>query len=87
MRLKHFIVSLLGNYKKIKTNEAKEICYRIGSEICVFLRLHKSYLVNMRYIKVFESDEVLMQDRTKFNISICRKREVIERYFETDLLG
>lgn len=52
----------------------------IAEKSTMFLRVHKSYLINMNYIKVFQSDEITMQDNNVFPISSRKQKEVIEKY-------
>lgn len=60
-----------------KMNEVEEQLRQMTS---AFLRVHKSYLLNMNYIKIFQSDDVIMQDDESFPISIRKRKTVIEQY-------
>lgn len=46
----------------------------------VFLRVHKSYLVNMAHIKMFSSEELVLQNGKEFKISSRKRKSVIEKY-------
>lgn len=48
----------------------------------VFLRVHKSYLLNMNYIKIFRSNDVTMQDDRLFPISVRKRTGVMEQYMD-----
>lgn len=45
-----------------------------------FVQIHKSYLVNMKYISVIEKDSVVMTNQRSIPLSRHRKKEVKERY-------
>lgn len=45
-----------------------------------FVQIHKSYLVNMKYISVIEKDSVILTDERRLPLSRHRKKEVKERY-------
>ena len=59
-----------------------EIERRLANLSDYFLRAHKSYLLNMNYVKVFERDDIIMQDERKFLISARKQKEVIDRYLQ-----
>lgn len=48
----------------------------------LFLRVHKSYLLNMNHIKIFQSDDVTMQNNQLFPISARKRSKVMEQYME-----
>lgn len=60
-----------------KLNEVEEQIKQMSS---VFLRVHKSYLINMNHIKIFQSEDVVMQDDALFPISIRRRKDVMGQY-------
>ncbi|MCQ5056393.1 LytTR family transcriptional regulator DNA-binding domain-containing protein, partial [Agathobaculum butyriciproducens] len=47
-----------------------------------FLFIHKSYLINYRYIETIRYDSVTMTDGTEFSISQSRRKEIRKRYME-----
>lgn len=47
-----------------------------------FLFIHKSYLINYRYIETIRYDSVTMTDGTEFLISQSRRKEIRKRYME-----
>lgn len=47
-----------------------------------FLFIHKSYLINYRYIETIRYDSVTMTDGTEFLISKSRRKEIRKRYME-----
>ena len=49
-----------------------------------FILIHKSFLINHRYIKVISYDSVMMADDTEFPISQMRRNEVREKYFKLE---
>ena len=52
----------------------------INKQTDTFLRVHKSYLINMTYIKIFNSDKVIMQDDKVVQISTRKRKSVMEAY-------
>lgn len=48
----------------------------------VFLRVHKSYLINMAHIKLFSRDELVLQNGEEFKISSRKRKSVIEKYMK-----
>lgn len=60
-----------------KMNEVEAQLKKMTS---VFLRVHKSYLLNMNHIKIFESHDVIMQDDKSFPISTRKRKDVIGQY-------
>lgn len=57
-----------------------EVETQMNEKSSAFLRIHKSYFLNMNYIKVFKSQEVVMQDDKVFQISVRKHKEVVEQY-------
>lgn len=49
-----------------------------------FLFIHKSYIVNYRYIKMLRYDSVTMTDGTEFSISQSRRKEIRQMYKELE---
>lgn len=47
-----------------------------------FLRIHKSTLINLRYMKRYENNSIIMWDGKDFAISKAHKEEVNNRYIE-----
>lgn len=45
-----------------------------------FLFIHKSYMVNYRYIQVIKYDSVIMSDNAEFSISQSRRKQIREIY-------
>lgn len=45
-----------------------------------FFRVHRSYIVNMRYIKTLYHDRVVMDDGAVINVSRGRRHEMKQRY-------
>ena len=45
-----------------------------------FLWIHKSFLVNMNYIKIFDNDRVLMQNEEEFPISARKHQNALDQY-------
>ena len=45
-----------------------------------FLFIHKSYMVNYRYIQVIKYDSVIMSDNAEFSISQSRRQQIREIY-------
>lgn len=54
----------------------------LEKQSAVFLRIHKSYLINMAYIKLFNHAEVVLQNGEEFKISVRKKKSVIEKYMK-----
>lgn len=52
----------------------------INKQTDTFLRVHKSYLINMTYIKIFNSEKVIMQDDKVVQISTRKRKSVMEAY-------
>ena len=47
-----------------------------------FLYIHRSYLVNSIYIKIFEYDQVILSDKTKLPIGSSRRVEICKKRME-----
>lgn len=45
-----------------------------------FLFIHKSYMVNYRYVQVIKYDSVIMSDNAEFSISQSRRKQIREIY-------
>ena len=45
-----------------------------------FLFIHKSYMVNYRYVQVIKYDSVIMSDNEEFSISQSRRKQIREIY-------
>ena len=43
-----------------------------------FLFIHKSYMVNYRYVQVIKYDSVIMSDNAEFSISQSRRKQIRE---------
>lgn len=48
----------------------------------LFLRIHKSFLINMSYIKEIGSDYIIMFDNKRFEISSRKRKDVSKAYGE-----
>lgn len=60
-----------------KMNDVETVLEQIST---AFLRVHKSHLLNMNYIKVLQRDVVVLQDDSELMVSARRRKEVLERY-------
>jgi DNA-binding LytR/AlgR family response regulator len=87
------ILYFVSDYRviRLQTKDGKEYVFygkmdevesAIGEHDAVFLRLHKSYMVNMAHIKVFNGEDVVMQDEKRFKISARKKKGVLEKYLK-----
>lgn len=87
------IIYIVSNQRKlmIYTKEGEvyelygkmdEVHEKIQCMSNVFLRVHKTYLINMNYIKVFQSDKIVMQDGKQIPVSHRKRTEVIKCYTE-----
>jgi len=47
-----------------------------------FLFIHKSYLINYRYIETIRYDSITMTDGTEFSISQSRRKEIRKKLME-----
>lgn len=47
---------------------------------CGFVRVHQGYIVNMHYIRKFESDCVLLTDGTKVMTSVRMRAQALKEY-------
>lgn len=47
-----------------------------------FIRIHKSTLINLRYMKKYANDRILMSDDKEFSISKSYRGDVCNRYLE-----
>lgn len=45
-----------------------------------FLFIHKSYIVNFRFIQKIQYDQVIMKDNTTFSISQARRKDIRDMY-------
>lgn len=57
-----------------------EVEAQINQMTTIFIRVHKSYLLNMNHIKVFQCENIIMQDEKSFAISVRKRKNVIEQY-------
>lgn len=57
-----------------------DVCQRIHSKY--FLLIHKSYLVNFNYIKVFKHNEIKLIDNTTLTISQTKRKSILKQYDE-----
>lgn len=49
-----------------------------------FLFIHKSYMVNYRFLKKIAYDHVIMTDGQQFSISQSRRKDIREKYWELE---
>ena len=49
-----------------------------------FLFIHKSYMVNYRFLRKIAYDHVVMTDGKQFSISQSRRKEIREKYQELE---
>jgi len=70
-----------GNYTRIFTNDNKSYCFsyplkKVSNDLPqdTFLRVHRSYLVNKNYIKVFSKDAVLLTNEQSIPVSRTQKK-------------
>ena len=72
----------------VVTSEEKDAFYESMEKVYErvkkydFLFIHKSYLINYRYIETIRYDSVTMTDGTEFSISQSRRKEIRKRYME-----
>lgn len=59
-----------------------EVEQQINEMTNIFIRVHKSYFINMNHIKIFQSDDVTMQNNQLIPISARKRRKVMEQYME-----
>ena len=76
-------IESLDNYIKVKTNDLSIICYERLSGLeenlsSDFIRIHRSYIINLSKIDVFTSAFVVIGER-KFTIGRNYKDEVLKR--------
>ena len=72
------VVSTKGNYTtKCRLSSYKEILEEQG-----FIQIHKSYLVNYKYIFQIRSNEVVLDDGRVLPLSKYRAKEVKEKFIE-----
>ena len=69
------IVAATKNKHKIR--EIEQITKEFG-----FLRVHKSYLVNYRYINIINAKSVVMANKEEIPISHGKKTEIQDRFME-----
>lgn len=80
-------VQAKDNYLNIVTEKSFLIRYKISElEILLkpyrFLRIHKSYLVNYRYIHLIRNRTVILEDGSVLPVSRYRLNEVLEKFKE-----
>lgn len=79
----HSVNKTYTYYDKLDNVEKK--LNNTNNENNVFLRVHKSYLVNYKYIKQWEYSKVYLYNGSMLQISEDRRKKVRKRYME--LLG
>ena len=47
-----------------------------------FIRTHQGFIVNMNYIKRFDTDDVILFDGTKVMISVRKRAEALQMFDE-----
>ena len=62
--------------------EKQNACQGRLTEGCGFLRVHKSYLVNYRYIKSINAKSVVISNDDEIPISHGRKTEIQDNFME-----
>lgn len=68
----------------ISVNEPlKNLEERLNSK--KFVKVHKSYIVNMKYIKSISGRLIVLENGIKASISARREKEVLDKLFEYDL--
>lgn len=76
-------IESLDNYIKVHTNDFSIVCYQrlsaMENELPEqFLRIHRSYIVNINKIEVFSTSQIQIANKT-FSIGRNYKEEVIKR--------
>lgn len=54
----------------------------VKADCDLFIRVHKSYLVNFKYIKIFETSKVIMRDEKEISISDERRNSAKKAYMK-----
>lgn len=81
-------IEIYGHWLHVYTYDDKEVldCYGILSDFEAqlepfdFVRTHKSYLVNCRYIRSVEKEQVILDDKTTIPLSRRRINDVNDRF-------
>lgn len=81
-------IEIYGHWLRVYTNGDSEVleCYGILSDYesqldsFDFVRTHKSYLVNCRYIRSVEKDQVVLDDKTMIPLSRRRINDVNDKF-------
>lgn len=81
-------IEIYGHWLRVYTNGDREVleCYGILSDYesqldsFDFVRTHKSYLVNCRYIRSVEKDQVVLDDKTTIPLSRRRINDVNDKF-------
>lgn len=74
----HLINDIIDNFKVYGTLKKEE--NRLQSQ--VFLRIHRNYLVNMKYVEVMEENSVTLVNGERLPVSKDRKAQVKEKLLE-----
>lgn len=74
----------LSIYKKEGTIKIREVMHSMEEQLneYYFIRLHKGYLVNPRYIRRFEENDCVLADGTRLPVSRYKKDVARKRYME-----
>ena len=82
--IRHDIYYLLKNEREAKCLSRKYSLSQLErlTEGCGFLRVHKSYLVNYRYIKSINAKSVVISNGDEIPISHGRKTEIQDSFME-----
>ena len=79
-------IEIYGHWLHVYTNDEVLECYGILSdyesrlEPFDFVRTHKSYLVNCRYIRSVEKEQVVLDDKTSIPLSRRRINDVNDKF-------
>lgn len=83
---KHLYITVVGNkeYRVIaKLNDFEKIFEKHE----VFIRIHKSHLVNFNHVRRYENKRVIMSNGQELSISRERRNEVREKYMALNIKG
>ncbi len=70
---------ILRNLEYVCSEKLESLRERLDDR---FLKCHKSYLVNMQYIREFRGREIVLEDGRAVPVSKARAREAKERFFD-----